>query len=556
MIDEAQLHALLNQLKTTPSEDLESDVLEFKLYASEHSLHNAKDLAEEFSALANHLGGHIVVGVRDSSDVPNRNWSAQLVGFPSVDLHTTQERLSGKLRPKQQLHLAQFDFEGGNYLVICVPQHRDTLVATTSGKVCIRDGKSSRAMEPDEISRAVKALQDYDWSAEQLDLDPDVALDKQAVSEAFNDFVSRRAADNSTTGDFLEAIGATANGRLTKSGLLFLGKSRAIRDVLGNFEYRFSRKRRTGELLINDVWDECIWHTVNRAKDNFEKFNTPADLVFRKKKYRVQLLDRIAFHEAFLNALVHRDYSLDGMVTVEFLDNSLTITSPGTFYGGVHPDNIFRHEPRHRNKALARTLMEYHLVDRAGMGVFRMSLNSLRYGREFPTFSERSNSVVVTMQAQYIRAPVFVMSESHKDVCGISEFMVLNSVCEAGHVSVSSLEDRLRKIEADPWASIQLAVEHLPPVELCGDRAGLYVRVKPEWNSFFDVQKTYRLSRASGKYVQLYRFLKTHGSASNSDIGSVLGHGHTSQTSKFLRDTTFVQRTGKGRRATWSLLEP
>ncbi|WP_028573318.1 ATP-binding protein [Desulfonatronum lacustre] len=555
MIQQAEIASILQKLKTTPSERLESDILEFKLYSSEQALHNAKELAEEFSALANHRGGHIIVGIRDSSDIRCSRWIDQLVGFPIVDLHTTQERLSGKLRPKQNLSLAQYTFEGCNYLIICVPKHRDTLVSTTSGKVCIRDGKSSRAMEPDEISKAVKALQDYDWSAEYLDITADNALDTEAVTEAFLDFSSRRQTTNSTIPDFLEAIGVTVNGRLTKSGLLLLGKATTIREKLGNFEYRFSRKTRTGQLLINDVWDDCLWHTIKRAKTHFENCNTPAEIVFQKAKYSVQLLDRIAFHEAFLNALVHRDYSLDGMVAVEFLDDKLTITSPGIFYGGVRPENIFRHEPRHRNKNLARMLMEYHLVDRAGMGVFRMSLNSLRYGRGFPTFEEQDNSVIVTMQAQYIRPAVFVTSETHKDVCGISEFMVLNSVYQTGLVPVSSLEAHLCKIEADPWEKIKVAVNNLPYVQFCGDKSGVYIRTRPDWNNFFEVQKTYRLSPASGKYVDLYMFLKIHRSAPNSDIKALLGHNHTSQTSMFLRDTKFVRRQGKGPGATWSLTE-
>jgi len=48
---------ILAALKDTPSERLESDSIEFKEYRSENALHNAKDLAEEISALANRQGG-------------------------------------------------------------------------------------------------------------------------------------------------------------------------------------------------------------------------------------------------------------------------------------------------------------------------------------------------------------------------------------------------------------------------------------------------------------------------------------------------------------------
>jgi len=549
----ADLSLLLARLKSIPSESLETDVMEFKLYSSEQALHNSKDLAEEICALANTSGGCIVIGVKDSSDVLGSDWSTQLVGFPEVDVHTTQERLTGKLRPKLRLDIYQELFEDKNYLVINVDRNRSDLVSTTSGKVCVRDGKSSRAMEPNEITDKVKTLQDYDWSSEILEIDPSEALDDSAVSDAYSEFVEARGAADASMPSFLEAIGATSNGLLTKAGLLFLGKREVIRKALGNFEYRFSRKTRSGELPINDVWDECIWNTVERAKGHFEKCNTSRSVNFRKKNYRVQLLDRIAFHEAFLNALVHRDYSLDGMVSVEFLDDSLAINSPGKFYGGVQPSNIFRHLPRHRNKALAKLMMEYHLVDRAGMGVLRMGINSLRYGREFPVFEERSDSVVVTMQAQYFRASVFIMSEDYKNVCGIVEFMILNSICDVGHVAVSFLEARLAKIIDDPWVGIQAAVEGLPCLELCGDNSGVYVRVRPEWNKFFEVQKTYRLSRASVKYVNLYNFLKRHGTAANADIKKLLGHAHASQTSRFLKDAAFVERSGKGSRATWAL---
>jgi ATP-dependent DNA helicase RecG len=101
----ATIFPIFAALKNTPSERLESDRLEFKEFQSEQALHNARDLAEEISALANHQGGMIIVGVRDSSNVSGRNWPDQLVGSPCIDLHTTREHLSGKLRPKLELEL-------------------------------------------------------------------------------------------------------------------------------------------------------------------------------------------------------------------------------------------------------------------------------------------------------------------------------------------------------------------------------------------------------------------------------------------------------------------
>lgn len=548
-----QIDTLLESVKHAPSEQYESDKVEFKEYSSEQSLHNARDLADEISALANYKGGIIVVGVRDSSNVAKMEWSTQLVGFAQVDIHATRERLLGKLRPKINLELQNHSFEGRSYLIISVPNSLDSLVSTSSGRVCIRDGKSSRPMEPDEITNSVKSLQDYDWSAQILDLRPNDALDNDAVAEAFNDFCIRRNTSGASLNDFFEAVGVTINGLLTKAGLIFLGSSEAIRSNLGNYEYRFSRRTRSGELLVNDIWDECLWKTIRRAKGHFNAVNTKTKLKARGKEHQLQLLDEIAFHEAFLNALVHRDYSIDGMVSVNFLDETLSIASPGSFYGGVSAENILRHEPRHRNKTLARMMMEYHLVDRAGMGVQRISLNSLKYGREMPKFSDTSGSVTVNMQAKFSRPGIFVLSDIYSSQCGISEYVLMNLLYKIGYSSVSNVLLSLSRIEDDPWLVAKRATENLPFVELCGDQTGVYVRIQPSWNNLFEVQKSYRVSRSSDKYVALYNFLREHGSGSNADISGLLGYAHSSQTSRFLRDTHWVRRSGNGPSAVWSL---
>lgn len=548
-----QIDSLLKSVKHAPSEQYESDEVEFKQYSSEQSLHNAKDLADEISALANYKGGIIVVGVRDSGNVAKMEWSSQLVGFAQVDLHTTRERLLGKLRPKIDLELRNHSFEGRSYLIISVPNSLDSLVSTSSGRVCIREGKSSRPMEPDEITNSVKSLQDYDWSAQILDLRTNDALDNDAVAEAFSDFCIRRNASGASLNDFYEAVGVTINGLLTKAGLIFLGSPEAIKTNLGNYEYRFSRRSRSGELLVNDIWDECLWKTIRRAKAHFNAVNTKTKLKARGKEHQLQLLDEIAFHEAFLNALVHRDYSMDGMVSVNFLDETLSIASPGSFYGGVSAENIWRHEPRHRNKTLARMMMEYHLVDRAGMGVQRISLNSLKYGREMPKFSDSSGSVTVNMQAKFSRPGIFVLSDNYSSECGISEYVIMNLLYKIGYASVSSVLLSLSRIEDDPWLAAKRATENLPFVELCGDQTGVYVRIYPPWNNLFEVQKSYRVSRSSDKYVALYTFLREHGSGSNADISGLLGYAHSSQTSRFLRDTLWVRRSGNGPSAVWSL---
>lgn len=550
------LYQIIRDVSYQSSENLESDILEFKHYTSDVEFISAPNLPDEISAFSNHKGGLIIIGIKDGKTVKNNDWKQQVAGFPPIDIHFAMQRIRPKLKPIVDIKLIQEQIGDKSFLVIAVPKRYDSLVSTSGGKYYIREGKSSRPMEPSEVEHAVKNLSDYDWSAETLPFACLQNLDGDAVADAKNEFMSTRKPAQLDDGHFLESIGATQNGLLTKSGLLFLGQAKAIREHLGIFEYRFSQKTPDGKLSINDVWDGCLWLTIKRAKAHFEHCNTTVSFTYRGTQYGAPLLDRAAFHEAYLNALVHRDYATDGMVSVNFTQNKLVVSSPGTFYGGITAENIARHEPRHRNKALARMLMVFHLVDRAGMGVARMSLNSLRYGRSFPEFAERSDCIEVIMEGEHLRPGIFVLWTSNETVFGLPELLILNSVYETGVVSVGDIQKKLSKVVKDPWEALGTSMSKLPYLELCGTNDGIFIRVKTDWNEYFGVTKTFKIRSSSGKHVKLHAYLSRHGSASNDDIKRFVGFKHSSLTTAFLKSAKYVRLTGKGPAARWSIKEP
>lgn len=546
--------AILSRISTCPSESLESEVVEFKEYRDVAALNNSKELSDEVVAFANAGGGTIIVGVRDSSNIRDGDWASQLVGFPTCDLIELRDRLLGRVNPRGiAIQVDSIEYEGKNYLGIKVPKYRGGLVATTSGKVHIRDGRSSRPMSPGEIEHAVKTLPTFDWSSEEVLLDPNAALDMHSVEVAKSAFAGLRKLSDLSTSNFLEAIGVTKHGVLTKGGVLFLGRADVIESVVGLFEFRFSWKTKAGDLLINDVWSGCLWEAINRAKAHFDFCNRFKEFEWEGVKHFVPMLDSVAFHEAFLNALVHRDYSQDGMVSVDYHGTKMCISSPGSFYGGVTSDNIFKHQPRHRNKALARILMAFNLVDRAGMGVRRISQRSLMYGRKFPNFRDKGGVIEVSMDAEYMRSTVFVIAQRQPGY-GLSELLVLNSVYGQEGVPVSDIEAQLAVLSDEPWQELCRIVEEVKYVELCGTREGVLVRVKKRYADLFEVSKHSKSARVSDKLIALYKYLRKHDSASNADLSVVLEYAHSSQTSAFLRQTKFVQREGDGPAAVWRLV--
>lgn len=549
---------VLDACKHVDSEMLEGEEIEFKEYSNLHSLHGSKELAEEISALANKKGGVIIIGIRDGSNVKNCDWPSQLVGFEKGDLIEVEQRLKGKLKPSLDIKASYVEYDNKNYLVIHIPTRRDTLISTSSGKTCIRDGRSSRPMEPEEIRLAVSGLVNYDWTAETMTQLNDSSLKSSSVNEAYIDYCERKGYAKDTRPDksaFLEAIGATTNGSVTKSGLLFLGKPNEISKWLGVYEYRFTWRTRTGELLVNDVWDENLWETIERTRVRFEKCNVDVEISYDGKNFTCKTFDSIAFHEGFMNALVHRDYSIEGMVVVDYNFERMVVTNPGVFYGGVTAQNISTHQPRHRNKALAKLLMNFQLVDRAGMGVKRMSFGSLAYGREFPQFREVYDTVEVTLSAKAIIPAIFVKVQKATHKYSLVDLIIFNSIYRVGYNGIPELFKRLLGLETNPWQAIKDSVARHGELELCGTNKGIYVRFKPAWNNYFEVRKPLKISKTSTKHVKVFDYLFEFKDASNENITELLGHKSATHTSAFLREASYTLRQGNGPSARWSLSE-
>lgn len=547
---------LIIKCSVTPSESVECETVEFKEFDVK-SIFNSKNLAAEISALANTSGGLIIIGIRDSSNIVNEEWSNQLVGIDGVDLVELKERLSGKVKPSLNLFTEEIYINNKTFIAIHVLKITNTLISTSSGKYCIRDGRSSRPMEPHEVKTLITNLQAYDWSAEDINIEVDEALDNSAVESAYTDYCERKKYPDNEIPDkqrFLEAIGATKNGILNKSGLLFFGKKEIIQSWLGYFEYRFSWKTRSGELILNKVWEDNIWNTVTIAKKHFNQCNKTGTFLFNDQSYEIPFLDSIAFHEGFMNAVVHRDYTCDGMIATDYDSGILRITNPGSFYGGVNSENITHHQPRHRNISLARLLMEYQLVDRAGMGIKRMSIKSLIYGRKFPHFFEMDNSIEVEMQGEFIRAGIFVLTQKNPEEFGIPELIIINSLYSKGYIDIQTIEKNISKLVREPWETISNIEERLEQIEFCGNNDGVFIRVSPTWVNYFKLTKQLKINKSSENHVKVYRFLKEHEHASSEDLNDHIGYAQTSSLSRFLTNAAYVKKSGAGPSTRWSLV--
>jgi len=107
------------------------------------------------------------------------------------------------------------------------------------------------------------------------------------------------------------------------------------------------------------------------------------------------LYSEIAVRELIANALVHRDYSVNGQVRVA-VEGSLTlsVSNPRGFPDGITIHNLLTAPPQTRNPLIADVFKRAGLVERTGRSVNRAYRNQLAIGCPRPDYSRSSQAWV------------------------------------------------------------------------------------------------------------------------------------------------------------------
>jgi ATP-dependent DNA helicase RecG len=278
-------------------------------------------------------------------------------------------------------------------------------VATSDGRILRRRIREDGQPEdipvfPSEFASRQADLGVLDYSALPLesaslaDLDP---LERSRLRQLIERYRGDQAL-LSLDDDALDgALGLVLNrdGRKlpTVAGMLLIGKGAALANVLPTHEVAFQVMEGT-ELPVNKIerWPLLRW---------FEHMEGQFEVRYREEELEVGLFrvpvpnfDRRAFREAFVNALVHRDYTRLGVVRVLWEGDGIRISGPGGFPDGVTQTNLLTVDPTPRNPRLADALKRIGLAERSGRGVDRIFEGLLRFGRSAPDYGASTPSSV------------------------------------------------------------------------------------------------------------------------------------------------------------------
>lgn len=441
----------------------ESLALEFK---SDQKCLPDRDLVATVVSLANTEGGDLLLGVEDDGSVTGLHANhLNVSGIPSL--------IANKTNPAISVRVQKCEIESNPIARITVPKSRQ-LVSTSEGLLLRRRLKLDGTPEavpfyPHEFIQRQSSLGVIDPSAMVLDEVPVGqfdALQRLRIRNAIKKYGGEQAllalADEELDG----ALGLCreVNGIRcpTVTGLLLLGTEELLRAHLPAYEVAFQVLQGT-DVKVNEFFRKPLLETFEEVELLFRARVEEDEIQVGLFRVPVPNYDRRAFREAFVNALVHRDFSRLGAVHVKITDDGLSISNPGGFVEGVTLDNLLVADPRSRNPLLADVIKRIGLAERTGRGIDRIYEGMLRYGRPAPDYS-LSNEFTVSVQMVNAAADLdfLKMVVEQGDKLGnmpIDSLIILSRLREERRLTTADLAPSVQKPEANVRATVEKLVE-------------------------------------------------------------------------------------------------
>lgn len=442
----------------------ESLTIEFK---SDRRRLSDRDLVEAVVCLCNSNGGEIYLGVEND-------------GTPT-GLHAEHRNFTGlaalianKTIPPISVRVEPLEVQGILIAKITVPKS-PRLVSTTDGVLQRRrvmaDGKPQCVpFYPHEFVQRESNLGLLDYSAMPVidtspdDIDP---LERERLRQ----MIERYGGDSTLIGlgdqELDGALGFVRqeNGRkvLSVAGLLILGRPAVLRDKMPTHEVAFQALEGT-QVKVNDFYRTPLLKTCERILEQFSARVDEEEVQEGLFRIPVPNYDRRAFREAFVNALIHRDYTRLGATYVRLESDGIAISNPGGFVEGVTLQNLLVVEPKPRNPLLADAVKRIGLAERTGRGVDLIFQGLLRYGRPEPDYSRSDTTTVVVHlssaapDVDFLRM-IIAAEEKSGTPLPLDSLIILARLRKERRLGVAELAAAIQKNESAARAVLERLIE-------------------------------------------------------------------------------------------------
>ncbi len=327
---------------------------------------NLKGITEEVCAFANASGGVLLIGVDDKNVIQGAN-------IDNSKRSAIQNSI-GEISPPLQCEFYIVEVDGKNVAVIEVPSGQNKPYVL-SGAIYVRQGPNSQKLTTVEEMRSffqqtVRIFFD-EVSCVEANIKNDIS------NESIKTFRFEAELVNATSDEQLFTnLKLTSNDGYLKNGtILFFGKEPEVffeKAVIRCLVFDGIDKR----YIVDDkVMTGTLYQQYQKSMIWLKsKLNVRYDIEGEGANPRNEYweIPIIAFKEAIINSLAHRDYYDKGArTTIEVFDDRVEISNPGGLVSTV-PRNEFGKRSASRNPLIFGLFERMRLVEQIGSGIARM----------------------------------------------------------------------------------------------------------------------------------------------------------------------------------------
>jgi ATP-dependent DNA helicase RecG len=426
-----------------------------------------RELVAAVVALTNTEGGDLYLGVENDGTVTGVHPNHQ-------DVSGLAALIANRTNPPVTVRTELFEVDGKTIVVVKAPKTR-SIVSTSEGLLLRRrllaNGKPEAVpFYPHEFLQRQSTMGLVDPSATPLTsltveaLNP---LERQRVRESIRRYGGDTSLFSLADEELDGALGlvTTIEGirRPTLAGLLMLGREEILRRHVPAHEVAFQVLEGT-DVRANEFFRKPLLQTFEEVELLFKSRIDEQEIQVGLFRVPIPNYDRRAFREAFINALVHRDYSQLGAVHVRLDDDGLTLSSPGGFVEGITLHNLLVAAPRSRNPLLADIVKRIGLAERTGRGIDRIYEGMLRYGRPVPDYEmSDATSVVLRLPKSDADIGFLEMVLHHEERTGtampIDSLIILSRLRHERRLTTADLTADTQKSEQATRTALERLVE-------------------------------------------------------------------------------------------------
>ncbi len=356
-----------------------------------------KDFAHHLSAFANASGGIVAIGIEDDGCITGvlqeqeNRFRQTAFDFLQIPPEYQVETIAIQLASGEQ----------GNIMLFHIAPSSNEIIKLKNGDAFLRVGDQSRKLSVEMLSALEysKGIKSYETR-----IIPDATVDDLDM-DLVNQYIRLFDSTVSSPLDVLKGRGLIKEKdgtiQLTVAAILLFGKFPT--QFLPGARVRFLRYEGkvagVGENfnLVKDITIEKPLHLLltearNLLEAQMREFQQlTKDGIFK----RIPEYPAFAWLEGLVNAVAHRDYSLQGdYIRITMFDDRIEFSSPGRLPSIVTVDNI-QTTRFSRNPMIARVLSDFGWVRELNEGVKRIYTDMASFFLEPPSFSEPNGNTVL-----------------------------------------------------------------------------------------------------------------------------------------------------------------